>query len=789
MALPAQPSRLIRFGAFELDAVNGELRKAGVSLKMHPQPLRVLLLLAKHAGRAVTREEIQQCLWGDNTFVDFERGINFCINQIRTALGDDAEKPRYVETLPRRGYRFIATVAMDTAPGSPAADERISERPPDEPPDLGKGQGFSPVVVPAGNPVTRLHSPASAPTRNRRYFLATLGLAAVPQAAKHHKGILFVGLLMLLLVTGYGIHSFFPARRPVVPFQDFTITQATDTGDSVEAAISPDGKYILSIIEQKGKRGLFLKHIATGSTTQVVAQGSDYYTGPVFSPDGNYLYFLAAQNANSEIRTLLRAPVLGGSPQTVVRNVSVEASIAPDDQLIAYAREDSPEPGKVQILVANSDGSNQKVLVTFAQPIGFYGWEHLAWSPSGKLLAVTSSSGGDSLSKVLLVEVASGHSEVGDASQERSYKEVKWAPDGSGLYVMYSSRSTGFDRWQIGFLSVPDGKFREITKDTNYYQGLSLSANGKTIATVRVRPIRTVFVVDASGNMKRQLVPLFQNEQDYRYWGLAGAGELYVAGPRKISRLTLDGNYVGDVLVDPQGYFAYPWACSGAATEVGTKEHRYLVFNRFARQANKIAVTVWRIGADGSNPLQLSSGMFDAMPVCSSDGKLVYYADFVSRQMKRVPAEGGTAEVVPNSDVKGNLNSAWFGISADSRQLAMVVTESESQAEKSGHQKIALVPLGAAATSSPSLLDPDPRISGPPIFVANGKALLYSITENGVDNLWFQPIQGGPGHQITNFSSQQLGHYELLPDGKNLFLTREQRHSDVVILRDATASQ
>ncbi|HXI74242.1 MAG TPA: hypothetical protein VNG94_01560, partial [Pyrinomonadaceae bacterium] len=222
---------------------------------------------------------------------------------------------------------------------------------------------------------------------------------------------------------------------------------------------------------------------------------------------------------------------------------------------------------------------------------------------------------------------------------------------------------------------------------------------------------------------------------------------------------------------------------------VGTKEHRYLVFNRFERQANKIAVTVWRIGADGSNPLQLSSGTFDAMPVCSADGKLVYYADFVSREMKQVPSEGGKAQVVPHSDLKGSLIGAWFGISADSRQLAMVVTESERVAQKSAQQKIALIPLGAAAGPSASLLDPDPRISGPPIFAGNGKALLYSITENGVDNLWFQPIQGGPGHQITNFSSQQLGHYELLPDGKNLFLMREQRHSDVVILREVAAPQ
>jgi TolB-like protein len=128
MASPAQPSPVIRFGTFELDAANGELRKAGVSRKMHPQPLRVLRLLAERPGEIVTRDEIRRCLWGDNTFVDFERGINFCVNQIRAALRDDAEKPRYIETLPRRGYRFIAAVTIDAGLAAPAVGARFSER-------------------------------------------------------------------------------------------------------------------------------------------------------------------------------------------------------------------------------------------------------------------------------------------------------------------------------------------------------------------------------------------------------------------------------------------------------------------------------------------------------------------------------------------------------------------------------------------------------------------------------------------------------------------------------------
>lgn len=125
MASPAPAPLVIRFGAFELHAASGELRKAGISLKISPQPFRVLTLLVERPGQIVTREEIRRCLWSDNTFVDFELGINFCVKQIRDALADDAESPRYVQTLPRRGYRFIAAVATADAEKSavPAAGE------------------------------------------------------------------------------------------------------------------------------------------------------------------------------------------------------------------------------------------------------------------------------------------------------------------------------------------------------------------------------------------------------------------------------------------------------------------------------------------------------------------------------------------------------------------------------------------------------------------------------------------------------------------------------------------
>jgi TolB-like protein/DNA-binding winged helix-turn-helix (wHTH) protein len=108
-AAPSTPG-LLRFGIYELDLKNGELRKAGQRLKLQPQPFKVLTILAVRAGETVTREEIQRQVWGEELFVDFERGLNVCIQQIRGALNDDADAPRYIETLPKRGYRFLAAV-------------------------------------------------------------------------------------------------------------------------------------------------------------------------------------------------------------------------------------------------------------------------------------------------------------------------------------------------------------------------------------------------------------------------------------------------------------------------------------------------------------------------------------------------------------------------------------------------------------------------------------------------------------------------------------------------------
>src|ERR1700751_2359486 len=121
MERSARP-RIVRFGTFEADLSTRELRKGGVRIKLHGQPFEILVMLLERPGELVTREDLQQRLWPTDTFVDFDHGVNTAINRLRETLGDSAENPRFVETVPRRGYRFIAPVDSQgsAGPGSNA---------------------------------------------------------------------------------------------------------------------------------------------------------------------------------------------------------------------------------------------------------------------------------------------------------------------------------------------------------------------------------------------------------------------------------------------------------------------------------------------------------------------------------------------------------------------------------------------------------------------------------------------------------------------------------------------
>ena len=119
-------SRVVRFGVFEADFTTGELRKSGVRVKLEAQPFQVLRVLLERPGELVTRDELREKLWSDDTFVDFDQSLNTAIRKLRETLGDSATHPRFVETLPRRGYRFVGSVKGMSSTAGDRRDEKIA---------------------------------------------------------------------------------------------------------------------------------------------------------------------------------------------------------------------------------------------------------------------------------------------------------------------------------------------------------------------------------------------------------------------------------------------------------------------------------------------------------------------------------------------------------------------------------------------------------------------------------------------------------------------------------------
>jgi len=596
------------------------------------------------------------------------------------------------------------------------------------------------------------------------------GSPIVLGAAKRHMLWTIVGgsvVLALLGVAGYGVYSLLHAR-PHVPFQVFAITQITDNGKSVLAAISPDSKYLLVVQEDRGKQSLWLHNIPSNSDTQVIAPEIATYRNLLFSPDGNFIYFRKATDATRTAYNLYRAPVLGGIPQIVVRDVDFGITFSPDGKSFAFVRRNIPEIGRYQLLIANADGTDQRNIAsgpTSEVPIS------PSWSPDGKQIAAVIFAGTREAAAVYIFDIATGKNWRMPGREAMQVLEQVWMPDGSGVIVNYLGGETGYRRAQVGFRAT-SGDFNPITQDTNYYRSLTISADGKTLATVQAKHRNTLYLLPADGVVRTSVSPALAPDKDLLDFAWAGDTELLINEGTKLLRAAADGNNRRIILEDPGAVVLRPRVCDGG---------QYIVFAWAGHVEGK---NIWRVDVDGSNPKQLTHDRKAGSPRCSPDGKWVYFRnEKTPLAIERVPIEGGTPDVISASLVPNNLNPYGFSVSPDGKLLAFNATRSDTH-----KTQLVLVSLGLTVEESTSrFLDPDLRISDDPEFTPDGKAVVYGVEENGVENLWRQPINGMPGRQITKFQTDLISGYQYSPHGKTLGVLRFHSDSDVVMLRDTTA--
>jgi len=613
------------------------------------------------------------------------------------------------------------------------------------------------------------------------------GSSAIVEAAQQNKGKLAaiaVVIVLLIAGAGYGVYSLVRGKTAAVPFQNFIISQVTDNGNSYGAAISPDGKYIVSVVREQGQQSLWLRHVQTNSDTQVIPPVAAQLLIPMFSPDGNYIYFRRAENSATDYRILYRAPVLGGTPQVVVRDIDANPGFSPDGKRIVYPRANNPQVGRFQLFLAASDGSGESSLLD--GPVAEMP-RSLAWSPDGKQINGIVRDSGSNLSRIISIDPGTGQRRDLASFPDHQFYSLVWLADGRGFLITYSNKKAGFRDEQIAFLPASGGALREVTKDTNHYRGVSVSTDGRVLATVQGKPLFTSYIFSASGFTGNPPNRILQSQKDLSDPSWTGNGDLYAVAPGKLVRTSLDGEKSTTLLSDPAAQIGTPVTCG----KPGTASARSVVFSWTGRAGSRFT-SIWRADSDGTNTRQLSDGTDDVDPFCSPDAKWVFYLDLPAQAIKRVPLDGGKSEVVPGSAVPDSFPAHTQSISPDGKTMAIEVALSPKGSRGSSVHKIVLVnPEPASGQPLQRMLDPDPRISGGTEFTPDGKALVYPVSENGVDNLWVQPLEStgtaSHGRQITNFTSDNIRAFHYSPDGKSILLVQFRLESDIVLLRDTGA--
>jgi eukaryotic-like serine/threonine-protein kinase len=343
---------------------------------------------------------------------------------------------------------------------------------------------------------------------------------------------------VLLIACAIGLGAYFVFHRSAaMPFQNFRMTEITNSGKYVAAAISPDGRYLLGSVEENGMQSLWLRNLPTNSYTQVIAPADASYRNLTFSSDGNYIYFrkelLSTTDVNREVSNtadILRAPVLGGAPQVVVRGYTSGVIFSPDGKRMAFTRQNDVGKATFSLHTSNLDGTDERVLttgrITLTQSL-------IAWAPDGNQIAFTITGPGQGRVVIQLLNLASLNVRTFAAFDNLPLESMVWSPDRRGLLVAFLENLGFISHSQVGFISNPAGQFRTVTNDTNDYGPLTLSADGRTLATVQRKTTQTLYLTPAAGFAGSPPDPAPAQSKDAAMFGWAANGDLLFRGRRQ----------------------------------------------------------------------------------------------------------------------------------------------------------------------------------------------------------------------------------------------------------------
>ena len=626
--------------------------------------------------------------------------------------------------------------------------------------------GDATAMMAPGEPTEALSGPR--PTTERS-AISHISESISVEIKRHKVGAALTLLAVLLIVGagGFGIYKFFNRADPMVHFWDVKLSRLTNSGNVIDATISPDGKYIVYALSDRSSQSLYIRQVSTANDKLIVPPAPVGVFGMTFSPDGTELYY--ALKANLDAGTLYRIPVLGGTAVKVLEKIDGPISFAPDGKQFVLVRGNYPNPGESALVIANLDGTGERNLVVKKNPDRFSPifFTGPSWSPDGKIIAATVSRVGGR-SKVVGFSAADG-SEKDLSTETWPYAaRVQWLPDMTALLVIAGD---GPPLAQVWIVNYPDGRARRVTNDLGTYRALGITNEGKTLTTVQAQGLLNLWVVPEGNAAKSIRLPT----GNIGFYSSAGNNLAWTPDGRIVFVSTEGGN--ADIWVTaPDGSNRKQLTSNGAHnfSPVISADGRYIVFSSW-RDARK---NLWRMNLDGSNPVRLTSGLSDSYPSFSADGRWIIYTtqDGPKPLIWKVSIDGGTPVQV--SDHVATMAA----VSPDGRYIAYAYPE--SQDPYAPPNRLAVIAYEGGAAIKTFEITGSGTVATVLQWSQDGKTIFYSINANNVTNIWSQSVDGGAPKQVTNFSDLLMTSFAWSQDGKQLACTRGSLVRDAILVTD-----
>jgi DNA-binding winged helix-turn-helix (wHTH) protein/Tol biopolymer transport system component len=437
---------MVRFGLFELDLKAGQLSRSGTNIRLPQQPLQLLSVLIESPGEIVTREQLRQRLWPSDVFIDFDHGLNKSIQKLRDALGDSADSPRYIETIPRVGYRFIAPIRNGARSREPEADIEILQ-----PPSVGS-------VLPA---------PAAETRSSRAWWL-----------------LLTAGVLAVCAAVGITVFFFSRVHHPGV----VKYTQLTDfTASAMTPALSPDGRILAFIRGDSSFMStgqIYVKMLPDGEARPLTNDARLKYN-LAFSPDGSQIAYSVLEPPSFATYTV---SVLGGDPHLLLSNAAGLTWLDPNHFLFSRIRSGL----HLGIVTQSVTGENFRELYFPPHERGMAHYSFASPDRRSALVVEMNSQGEWGLCQLISLEDQAAPRSIGPNG---ACTAAGWSPDGSWMYFV----ATVEGQSHIWRQRSPNGRPEQITIGPSEENGLVVEKDGRSIITSIGVQESAMWIHDAAG--------------------------------------------------------------------------------------------------------------------------------------------------------------------------------------------------------------------------------------------------------------------------------------------------